>query len=238
MAKALPILGLDPDNTIQANASLIIGVRIAELIAWERFIDEPERTLELHQMRIAAKRLRYTMETFAPFYGEEFAAAIDQIKKIQELLGSIHDADVLVPELAGHLQELLQPPKKKRQAMSVRCADFDAAAGLVQLCRHTRDSREALYRKFISAWRKLRGNGFFESLRNLLQEEAARSASDSPGALSSPDASRVPAGGDRNGKSTAALPAESDSATTERAGRSDTRPGADSGTGAGEGGVE
>ncbi|HXG24337.1 MAG TPA: CHAD domain-containing protein [Chthonomonadales bacterium] len=210
MAKALPVLGLNPDNTIQTNASLIIGVRIAELIAWERFIDDPERTLELHQMRIAAKRLRYTMETFAPFYGEVFIAAIEQIKKIQELLGSIHDADVLVPELAEYLQELLQPPKKKRKAKSVRCADFDAAAGLIQLCRHTRDTREALYHKFISVWRKLRGNGFFESLRKLLQEEAVQSRNDPPGAPDSPDATHVPAEGDHNGRSTSALSVELD----------------------------
>lgn len=213
MAKARPILGLNPDNTLHANASLIIGMRIAELIAWERFIDDPERTLELHQMRIAAKRLRYTMEIFAPFHGEEFTAAIEQIKKIQELLGSIHDADVLVPELAKYLQKLLHPPKKKRQATSVYCADFDAAAGLIQLCRHTRDTREALYRKFISAWRKLRGNGFFESLRKLLQEEAVRSRNDSPGPPDSFGSTRVPAGSDHIDKNTSVLSAELD---TER----------------------
>jgi len=175
MAKAQPVLGVDPDNSIRANAALIVPVRAAELIAWERYIDDPARIAELHQMRIAAKRLRYTMELFAPFYGPGFAAAIDRVKNVQEQLGRIHDADVLVPELLGQLMQRLRLPrkKKKRRDPGVYCADFDAAAGLLELCRRKQAERETLYRKFLANWRKMRSGGFFESLRTMVRESAA-----------------------------------------------------------------
>ena len=95
MAKPLNVLGIDPENTIRANFALIIPVRIAELYAWERWIRDPARVTELHQMRIAAKRLRYTLELAAPYFGPDVAAAIREVKNLQELLGTIHDADVL-----------------------------------------------------------------------------------------------------------------------------------------------
>lgn len=172
MARALPVLGLDPEDTIQANAALILPVRAAELLAWESFIHDPLRVYELHQMRIAAKRLRYTMELFAPFYGAEFEKAIDRIKAIQEHLGHIHDADVLVPELSAQLRKLLKPGKKT--IAGVYGTDFDAASGLLALCRLKRQERETLYGEFQAMWGALRSGGFFESLRRMVLEEALR----------------------------------------------------------------
>ena len=225
MAKAQPVLGVDPDNSIRANAALIIAVRVAELIAWERYIDDPAKMLELHQMRIAAKRLRYTMELFAPFYGSDFAAAINQIKAIQEQLGGIHDADVLVPEVRAHLVEILQPPRKKKSAVGVHCADFDAAAGLLALCRRKQEERDALYVKFLAAWRKMRADGFFESLRAMVREESAESVV------------RPLREGERNGKSKTARRPVAARASNKRAGEHDTRAGADTNAGADEGGM-
>jgi CHAD domain-containing protein len=167
MAQGARVLGVDPENSVRANAALIIPVRVAELVAWERFIGDPERVGELHQMRIAAKRLRYTMEMFAVCYGAEFAQAVDRVKWIQEQLGDIHDADVLVPELQERAARVLAPSKSKRLT-GVYSGDFDAAAGLVALCRLKRADRETTYRKFLEGWRDLRTEGFFESLRRLL----------------------------------------------------------------------
>ena len=64
-------------------------------------------------MRIAAKRLRYTMEIFQDVYtlytgvGPEFGKALKAVKALQEHLGVLHDADVLVPQLLEHMARVL-----------------------------------------------------------------------------------------------------------------------------------
>lgn len=165
MARAQPIIGIDPDNDLLINATLILPVRVAELVQWEKYMDDPLRVYELHQMRIAAKRLRYTMEIVAKFYGEEFGRAIDRVKQFQEMLGQIHDADVLVPLLAEHARRCLPRGRKRDMRLGVYAGDVPGAAGLVSLCRRKRAEREQLYQDFRIAWRKARRSGLFERIR-------------------------------------------------------------------------
>ncbi|RUT01800.1 CHAD domain-containing protein [Dulcicalothrix desertica PCC 7102] len=49
----------------------------------------------LHSLRKQAKRLRYQMELFTEFYGETYAEHLIEVKNIQDILGEIHDSDVL-----------------------------------------------------------------------------------------------------------------------------------------------
>jgi hypothetical protein len=50
---------------------------------------------ELHAFRLAAKRFRYTLELFLPLYGPRLAGRVDQVRKIQSLLGDRQDCVVL-----------------------------------------------------------------------------------------------------------------------------------------------
>ncbi|BAW95565.1 CHAD domain protein [[Synechococcus] sp. NIES-970] len=49
----------------------------------------------IHDLRKAAKRSRYTMEIFTPFYGSEYGEALQKIKKAQTLIGLLQDDAVL-----------------------------------------------------------------------------------------------------------------------------------------------
>jgi CHAD domain-containing protein len=49
----------------------------------------------LHSLRKQAKRLRYQMEFFSEFYGETYGEHLSEVKNIQDVLGEIHDSDVL-----------------------------------------------------------------------------------------------------------------------------------------------
>ncbi len=171
MARALPVLGLDPERSMEANAALIIPVRISELLAWERYIKDPRRVPELHEMRIAAKRLRYTLEIFAPFFAPGLKQAIDQIKGVQEFLGKIHDADVLVPELARHMLAALPRGKASETIKGVYSGDYASAQGLLTLILHRQEEREELYRKFLAGWGRLRAEQFFEQLNSLVKSK-------------------------------------------------------------------
>jgi CHAD domain-containing protein len=46
---------------------------------------------ELHALRLASKKLRYTLELFRPCYGPGLAARIDALKSLQQMLGEIND---------------------------------------------------------------------------------------------------------------------------------------------------
>jgi hypothetical protein len=170
MAQTL-LPGINPDNSITENAAIIIPWRINELLEWEKYISDPARVYELHQMRIAAKRLRYTLEIFAPFYGREFSQAIDRIKGFQEQLGSIHDADVLVPQLGRNLKESLQVSEKRAERLGVYISDFNAAAGLISLCQKLAEERENIYRRFLADWHTARADRFFESLIDQVSQQ-------------------------------------------------------------------
>jgi len=114
-------------------------------------------------MRIAAKRLRYTLELFAPLYGSGLKPAIAQVKKIQEQLGEIHDADVLVPALLNHLRRELAFEKDAPER-GVYVSDLPSLQGLLTLCKTRKEARESVYRRFLQTWTGLRAAGFFDGL--------------------------------------------------------------------------
>lgn len=73
----------------------------AECLALERLEDakelhrralRTERPKPWHKLRIGVKRFRYTVEGLLP---EHYAAWSDDLKRVQDLLGGVHDLDVL-----------------------------------------------------------------------------------------------------------------------------------------------
>ena len=55
------------------------------LLQYERWVHNPDAVAEHHAMRIAAKKLRYTMETYAPVYRRNLKKPLARVKKIQEI---------------------------------------------------------------------------------------------------------------------------------------------------------
>ena len=86
-------------------ASEAIRLRLEEFLAYEPHVTHPERAAELHQMRIAAKHLRYTLEVFEPLYDRALRKPIKIVKEIQDLLGEVHDCDVWQAYLPHFLEE-------------------------------------------------------------------------------------------------------------------------------------
>lgn len=106
MAKPLPVTGIDPGKRIAPNARKILKVRIGEVYSYEWAITDPARVTELHDMRIACKRLRYLLEIFDLAFTTDLEPYIDTVKDLQDVLGDIHDCDVQVPMLRTHLEWL------------------------------------------------------------------------------------------------------------------------------------
>ncbi len=67
-------------------------------------------------MRIAAKRLRYVLEIFAPCLDEEAEAARSAAKRLQSVLGDLHDCDLMLPKVE-HIASLASLLRKRRERL-------------------------------------------------------------------------------------------------------------------------
>lgn len=96
---------------------------VFELLALERYNSARElqsRALRnrnkaaLHQLRIGIKKFRYIVENFLPEHHEKWGKAL---KQLQDLLGDVHDLDVLVD--TSRQIRACATPQEKQQFLSV-----------------------------------------------------------------------------------------------------------------------
>ena len=139
----------------------VIQDKLAILRAFDPLIYDQEKIEELHEMRIAAKNLRYTMEIFTPLYQSGLKPAINHIKEAQDILGDIHDFDVWTDLLPGFLEE-----ERKRTVK------YHGHPGPMNLLlpginffkEHCREERDNLYQEFIFKWDQWKNEEVWEIL--------------------------------------------------------------------------
>ncbi len=69
--------------------------RMAAVLAYDEWVTQPDVSLKrLHRLRIAGKRLRYTLEFFEEVLAPQTADLIRQMKRLQDHLGDLQDAVV------------------------------------------------------------------------------------------------------------------------------------------------
>ena len=130
--KARKVRGLDPAGTLADNAQRIVAARLDELCSFVPRALAPAEVEALHDMRIAAKRLRYVLEVTADCFGPYGAQAGKRTKELQDLLGDIHDCDVLLPRVGE----------------------------LGALASRLRERRHRLFTEFLAFWTQLERDGF------------------------------------------------------------------------------
>jgi CHAD domain-containing protein len=97
--KARVIEGLDPGAPLRPNASRTVQIRLDELRGFAEEALGPNAAVDQHDMRIAAKRLRYLLEILGPCFGEEARTARKAAKELQSVLGDLHDCDLMLPKV-------------------------------------------------------------------------------------------------------------------------------------------
>ncbi len=154
----------------RAAAPGFIRQRHAELYAFEPYVHHPEAETELHDMRIAAKWLRYTMELFAPAYAGRLKGPLGVVKEFQELLGDLHDSDVR----REMLRTLLVAPLEEDSLSAAGIQKPEQArVGLALLLQREETVREQCYRAFYKEWKKQAERGFAEKcLRQVGEPDA------------------------------------------------------------------
>ena len=184
MAKPRPVKGLDPDRRVRPNARKVLAVRIDEVYSFDGLVADPANVKDLHDLRIACKRLRYLLEIFAISFPEDLTPYIDEVKGLQDLLGDIHDCDVQIPMLEQHLawlagregeaaRRLVERRAARGNEGEPSAAAFRAfrrrlevgrrggeRAGVHALIARRRHERDDLYARFVDEWRRLKTERF------------------------------------------------------------------------------
>ncbi|HSD81866.1 MAG TPA: CHAD domain-containing protein [Solirubrobacteraceae bacterium] len=170
--KARRVKGLDAGAPLADNVERIVLVRLDELCSFVPRALDPSEVQALHDMRIAAKRLRYILETTADScFGPYARAAARRARELQDLLGEVHDCDVTLPRVLGLLDDLRAADAAVVRAAAGDAEDLDPALsaaaphagawrGLTTLAVHLRARRTLLFERFLELWRELEREGF------------------------------------------------------------------------------
>jgi CHAD domain-containing protein len=121
--KARGVEGLKPGKPLRGNAAKIVRVRLDEMRSFAETALDPDAAEAQHDMRIAAKRLRYVLEIVGPCFGTEAKAARRAAKELQGVLGEIHDCDVMLPRAEG-VESLAALLRNRRERLFLRFRDL------------------------------------------------------------------------------------------------------------------
>ncbi|MBM3240805.1 CHAD domain-containing protein [Candidatus Poribacteria bacterium] len=152
-------------SLVYQQACLAISLKLDEMLAYEPYVRQPERVEELHAMRIAAKRLRYTIEVFEPLYHEELKSSRQVVREVQTILGDIHDYDVWVEYLPQFLEE--ERVRTLEYFGHTRPLNL-LKAGILYLQQECQQRRDQRYKEFVEFWEELQHQAVWENLGQIL----------------------------------------------------------------------
>jgi CHAD domain len=167
--KARKVKGVEPGGRLIDNAERIVAVRLDELCSFPPRVFDPDEVEALHDMRIAAKRLRYILEVTGDLFGPYADEARKQTKELQDLLGDLHDCDELVPRVLGLLEDLRDEDVEAVVAKG-EPVHAEHYRGLELLIVRTRARRHDLFQRFLTFWTDLERDGFRARLEYAIAE--------------------------------------------------------------------
>ena len=173
--KPRKVKGLDRDAPLRENAERIVATRLDELRGLAPSALRPEAEEAQHDMRIAAKRLRYVLEVTGGCFGEDADRVRSAAKKLQTLLGEIHDCDVMLPRVDATIQGLraedvravligADGDRDLAPELIARAPHGSSYRGLELLAVHLRARRALLFERFRELWKSESAGGTWDLL--------------------------------------------------------------------------
>lgn len=142
----------------------VILSRCRELEGLSQSLFTPFDIESLHEMRIAAKGLRYSIELFSRCFGEELGGFAKEIAELQASLGDLHDCDVWIEELGISLKA--RNSNKREEARPAEAID----KATLWLLHHFVKERTHHYRDALERWTEWEAAGFLKKLEESLRE--------------------------------------------------------------------
>jgi CHAD domain-containing protein len=160
---------LTPGSTVKSRPSYKMYARstvlklLKELEALSPSLYEPQKAKPLHEMRIAAKRLRYAMELFAGCWGDQLEVFGRQVTQMQSSLGELHDCDLWIEHFGKRLSRL------KKKASSERNTSQDERDAMIWLLSHFSRLRTKHFRAALARWHEWEEKDFCNRLTATLR---------------------------------------------------------------------
>ena len=184
--KARSVKKLDPGGSLAENAARIVCVRLDEMRSFAPAAIDDRKVKAQHNMRIAAKRLRYVLEATEFCFGRPAETARRRARDIQEVLGELHDCDVMLPRVANHVRRLRSEDADAVRERAAGAEDLDPALvaqaphrtayrGLEVLAVHVEARRALLFDRFVELWGELERRRTWEKLERALEHAVANS---------------------------------------------------------------
>lgn len=182
--RARPVKKLDPSRPLGENAARIIRVRLDELrsFAPRALAGRPKAQ---HDMRIAAKRVRYVLEVTGFAFGRPADTARRRARDLQDILGEIHDCDVMLPRVRRHLEVLQRADADRVRARAGAAPDVDprlaamaphrtSYRGLDVLAVYLEARRRLLNDRFVDLWTREEEKGTWRRLERAVDAALIR----------------------------------------------------------------
>jgi CHAD domain-containing protein len=142
--------------------------RRQDLWTHERALADPQDVVGHHQMRIAAKKLRYTMEIYGRVYGKRLEPVIKAVKDLQSLLGDIHDCDVWVE----YIETFIDQERLAAIDYFGHPRPFESLKpGLLLIHDERKAHREQSFAELLGYWKQLERENLWEDLEDLLRSQ-------------------------------------------------------------------
>lgn len=151
--------------TFLKTSAAVIVERLKELEQLSDSLYKPFEVESIHEMRIAAKRLRYALELFQQCWGRPLAGYAKKVAGMQQALGDLHDCDVWIDSLGDRINET-------RRQKTADTSNDEALAGLIWLLGHFVKLRTKHLRQAYDLWREWETNDRSDQLRQLLYSRA------------------------------------------------------------------
>jgi hypothetical protein len=190
--KARRVKKLAPTEPLAENAARIVRVRLDEMRSFAPKALKRSGTKQQHDMRIAAKRLRYVLEATEFCFGRTGQEGRRRARDLQEILGELHDCDVMLPRVEAHLADLREADAA---AVRMRAGDADdlppalaaraphrtSYRGLETLMVYLHARRRLQFDRFREFWTEQERSGTWDRLersaeRRLSEARARRQA--------------------------------------------------------------
>lgn len=154
MAKAQKISGLDSETPFRFATGRIIEIRFDEMMRHRSGTILGRDPEELHDMRVASRRLRAVMDVSSGCFPKQYRYYHQTVKELTDALGGVRDCDVMREALMAYRDPR---PEAERPAIN-------------RLLQNLRTEREARRLEMLAFFQRLDDERFDVRFRGFLAE--------------------------------------------------------------------